>query len=80
VYTADPFCCSRPPNLILSDTQHVTLTHTNLSKLESPEDITALLEESDEWGTEWAAKVFEVITQFNQEYASIMEKSNTQQK
>jgi hypothetical protein len=80
VYTTDPFCCSCPPDLILSDMQHTTLTRTNPSKLESLEDITVLLEESDEWGTEWAVKVFEVITQFNQEYASIMEKSTTQQK
>lgn len=79
-YIADPFRCSRPPDLILSDTQRATLIRTDPTKLESPGDITALLEESVEWGTEWAVRLFEVITQFDQEYALSVEKSTTHRK
>jgi hypothetical protein len=45
------------------------------------QDVTALLDESAEWEAEWAEKVFGVITQFGDEYASacISEKSTSTQ-
>ncbi|KAH8976407.1 P-loop containing nucleoside triphosphate hydrolase protein, partial [Lactarius hatsudake] len=43
----------------------------------SAQDITALLQESSEWSTEWSSKIFEVISKFTVEYAG---QSTTQRK
>lgn len=46
---------------ILSLTHRTTLVRTRMEEMSSPEAITALLGETDEWGTEFASKIFEVI-------------------
>ena len=79
-HLADPFRSVRPPDFILSETQRATLVRADPKKIKTAKDITALLEESDDWDAEWSAKIFRVITQFETEYASISEKSSTQRK
>jgi hypothetical protein len=66
---ADPFRAVRPPDLILSDIQRATLVRADPRKIKTPQDITALLEESAKWEVEWSAKVFGFITRFENEYA-----------
>ena len=46
---------------ILSLSHRTTLVRTRMEEMSSPEAITALLGETDEWGTEFASKIFEVI-------------------
>jgi len=77
-HSADPFRSIRPPDLILSLTQRTTLIRADPSK--TAQDITALLDESVDWDAEWSAKTFEVISQFNKDYARITEQSITQRK
>ncbi|KAF8265910.1 hypothetical protein EI94DRAFT_1702138 [Lactarius quietus] len=79
-YLADLYRCTHPPDVILTDTQCTTLVHADLKKLNPSGDITTLLEELEDWDSEWAAKIFNVISNFTQEYKCIAEVSTTQQK
>lgn len=79
-YLADPFRSTRPPDLILTDTQRATLVRADPRKIKTAQDITALLGESADWEAEWSAKIFKVITLFNDECASIFKQPTTQRK
>ncbi|KAI9463684.1 P-loop containing nucleoside triphosphate hydrolase protein [Lactarius psammicola] len=79
-YLADPFRSIRPPEHILSETQRVTLVRADPRKIKSAQDITVLVEESAEWEAEWSAKIFEVITLFDKEYACISGQLTTNRK
>jgi hypothetical protein len=79
-HLADSSRSVRPPDFILTETQRAMLIRADPRKIKTAQDITVLLEESTEWGVEWAAKIFTVITQFEAEYTSISGKSTTQRK
>lgn len=79
-YLADPYRSTRPVDLILTDAQRTSIVRTDPDKLKCAQDITTLLGESDEWGAEWAEKIFGVLTRFDHEYACIAGQSNTQRK
>jgi hypothetical protein len=71
-HQADPCRAVRPPDLILSETQHASLVRADPKTLKSTKDITVLLQESDDWGDKWSAMLFEVITQFESDYWQVM--------
>lgn len=77
VHLADPLRFIRPPDVILSTTQRAILARFDPKKIKNAQDVVEVLEESADWGTEWAVKIFNVITQFNIEYS---EQLTTQQK
>ncbi|KAF8258171.1 P-loop containing nucleoside triphosphate hydrolase protein, partial [Lactarius quietus] len=62
------------------DEWRVTLVHTDPEKFKSAQDITTLLDETADWDAKWSAKVFEVITKFDTNYACISEESLTRRK
>ena len=76
----DPLHAVCPPDFILLDTQRAMLVCVDSKKIKTVQDITALLEESDDWDAEWSAKIFRVVMQFETEYACISEKLTTQRK
>jgi hypothetical protein len=80
VHSEDPLCSVRPPHIILSDIQCTTLVWAHLSKFNRAEDITLLLEQTTEWASEWSHGLYEVITQFDIDYACISEKRVVQRK
>src|SRR5580698_3927262 len=51
-HLADPSRTVRPPDLILSDTQRASLVRADLKTLKTADDITVLLQESNDWGAE----------------------------
>jgi hypothetical protein len=57
--THDPI--SRPYYHILSDNQKKRLVRIASKDLQSSSTITEALEETDEWGTQWAGKLFRLI-------------------
>lgn len=57
--TQDPI--SRPYYHILSDNQKKTLIRIASKDLQSSSTITEALEETEEWGTQWAGKLFRLI-------------------
>ncbi|KAF8258083.1 P-loop containing nucleoside triphosphate hydrolase protein, partial [Lactarius quietus] len=57
-----------------------TLVRADLEKINSAQDVTVLLDETANWDAEWSAKVFEVITKFDTNYACILEESSTHRK
>jgi hypothetical protein len=74
-HQADPCHAVCPPDLILSETQRrqrASLVRADPKTLKSTKDITVLLQESDDWGDEWSAILFEVITQFESDYWQVM--------
>ena len=52
---------SRPYYHILSDNQKKTLVRIASKDLQSSSTITKALEETEEWGTQWAGKLFRLI-------------------
>lgn len=50
---------------ILSVSQRTTLVRTPIEDLKTPENITTLLGESDEWGSEFASKLFQLIHMYD---------------
>jgi hypothetical protein len=79
-HLADPCRAVRPPELILSENQRASLVCADPKTLKSAKDITALLQESDEWDDEWSEKLFEVVTKFEVDYACIKGQKATQKK
>jgi hypothetical protein len=69
-----------PLDFILSAAQRAILICADPKKLKSAQDVTTVLEESAEWGAEWSMKIFEVIRQFETDYACILEKSKARRK
>ncbi|KAN0128820.1 P-loop containing nucleoside triphosphate hydrolase protein [Lactarius tabidus] len=68
VHSEDPLCSC------------TTLVWAHLSKFNRAEDITLLLEQTTEWASEWSHGLYEVITQFDIDYACISEKRVVQRK
>ena len=57
--TQDPISC--PYHHILSDDQKKTLIQIASKDLQSSSTITEALKETEEWGTQWAGKLFHLI-------------------
>lgn len=70
-HLADPDCAVRPPDLILSEMQCASLIRTDPKAIKMLKDITALLQESDNWDEEWSMKIFEVIKEFKVNYTRV---------
>ncbi|KAF8264318.1 P-loop containing nucleoside triphosphate hydrolase protein [Lactarius quietus] len=68
---------SLPASTMEKTKQRVTLVRTDPEKIKSAQDVTTLLDETADWGAKWSAKVFEVITKFDTNYACISEESST---
>jgi hypothetical protein len=49
---------------ILSLSHRTTLVRTRVEEMPSPEAITALLGETEEWGSEFASKIFKLIQMY----------------
>jgi len=70
-HSVDSLRSVRPPHLILSHSQRFELVRAHPKRLKSVSDITTLLNESSEWESEWASKIYGVITQFNVDFAAL---------
>ena len=79
-HSADPWRTVRPPDLILSETQRMSLVRVDPKTLKTAKDITTLFGESDDWDTEWSAKLFEVIQKFEVDYAHVTRQSTAHQR
>ena len=79
-HATDSLCAVCPPHLILSQTQHLNLTRVHPTKITSPPNIMALIEESAEWGDEWANKIFKVLVSFNADLATLNGQKGKKQK
>ncbi|KAH8981064.1 P-loop containing nucleoside triphosphate hydrolase protein [Lactarius akahatsu] len=81
VHSEDPLCSVRPPHLVLSVSQRAILVRTHPNKIKSAQDITALLNQTSEWASEWSQGLFEVITKFAIDYERCTtEKTGVQRK
>ena len=65
VHQLDPLQAVRPIYLILSNVQRANLVRTQAKKIRYASDIQAILNESDEWASEWGDKIFDVIRQYD---------------
>ena len=79
-HATDSLRAVRPPHLIPSQTQCLNLMRVHPTKITSPSDITALIEESAEWGDEWADKIFKVLVSFNADLATLNGQKGKKQK
>lgn len=79
-HLADRYRAIRLPDLILSEMQHASLVWADPKTIKTASDVTALLQESDDWDEEWSAKVFEVIKEFEVDYARVTGQTVTQKK
>jgi len=70
-HLSDPLHTVHPPHLILSQTQRFILTCTNPKQIQSPSNITSLLDESSEWSDEWANKIFKVIHKYDTDLSAL---------
>ena len=57
-------------NDILSFQQRFNLVCVHPTSVRSLQDMTKLMEETDEWAMEWATSLFNVISQYDQELQS----------
>ena len=78
VHVLDPLQAVRPIYFILSDVQRANLVRTQSKKIRSVSDIQDILNESDEWASEWGEKIFDVIGQYDRDLAvmKVQEKEN----
>ena len=79
-HATDSLRAVRPPHLILSQTQCLTLMCVHPTKITLPSNITALIEESAEWGDEWADTLFKVLVLFNADLATLNSQKGKKQK
>ena len=56
---------------ILSDPNQSALVRTPFKQLQSPNDITKLFDEMEEWGNEWAALLFKEVQDYEKGLADI---------
>ncbi|KAJ8083509.1 hypothetical protein PM082_009383 [Marasmius tenuissimus] len=61
----DPLKHIRPPHFILSIPKFKTLVKAPRHAVQSPDDITILLEETKEWAKDWSEGLFQVISEFD---------------
>ncbi|KAF8233695.1 hypothetical protein L208DRAFT_1265478 [Tricholoma matsutake] len=80
VHENDPLRGVRAMYDILSHQKHVKLVRTSSKSIRSPEDIVTLLEETNEWGKEWAGPLAELVMTYNVELKATASKSNHPQK
>lgn len=66
-HACDPLRDVRPPYHILSHTQREKLIRVHRNSIKASSDITELLDESKEWETEWANKIYQIIDSYNTE-------------
>lgn len=71
---ADPLHGVRATYDILSTSQRAVLVRTAPNKIKFASDIRQLLEETDEWEAEWAGSLFELISNYNNEYCTTKKK------
>jgi hypothetical protein len=74
--TQDPI--GRPYYHILSDNQKKTLVRIASKDLQSSSTITEALEETEEWGTEWAGKLFRLILEHDMAIKAAVSKVRAQ--
>ncbi|KAF8232045.1 hypothetical protein L208DRAFT_1274104, partial [Tricholoma matsutake] len=55
---------------ILSDCNHAILVCTHPASLASPNTITKLLDETEEWQEEWSTLIFDEICQYDKDIAA----------
>ena len=55
---------------ILSFQQRLDLVRAHPRTIQSPQDITKLLKETEEWSDEWAESLFLVISQYDKDIGS----------
>jgi predicted GNAT superfamily acetyltransferase len=77
---SDPLRAVRPPHLILSQTQRLTLTRANPMQIQLPSDITSLLNETPEWADEWSDKIFNVIHKYDTDLTILLNHRGTKRK
>lgn len=65
-HAEDPYRGVWPITRLLNKGGLELLSRTHPDDITSSSDLVALLDESDEWGTEYGIKIFTIITQFNQ--------------
>jgi hypothetical protein len=70
VHESDPLRSVRPPHIILSPLHRQILVRKQPKHIRNATDITAILEQTDEWAEEWQEKVYQVIQQFDRDLES----------
>ncbi|KAF8232785.1 hypothetical protein L208DRAFT_1126894, partial [Tricholoma matsutake] len=63
----DPLCGVRAMYDILSHQQRIKLVRASMKSIQSSEDIVTLLEETNEWGKEWAGPLADLVMKYNEE-------------
>ena len=63
-HSQDSLSAFRAPYDILSRAQREMLVRTQFSIITSASTITSILDESSEWGEEWAEKIYKVICDY----------------
>lgn len=75
VHSDDPVFCSFSDQFLLTDDSIVVLAKAKLTDLANEDDIVTLLEESDEWKSDFAAEVFSIINEYNIELEEAAEEA-----
>ena len=70
VHENDPLKSVRPPHIILSPLHRQLLVRKQPKHIQNADDITTILEQTNEWAEEWQEKVYQVIQQFDRDLES----------
>ena len=70
VHENDPLKSVRPPHIILSPLHQQLLVRKHPKHIQNADDITTILEQTNEWAEEWQEKVYQVIQQFDRDLES----------
>ncbi|KAJ7269062.1 P-loop containing nucleoside triphosphate hydrolase protein [Mycena rebaudengoi] len=65
-HAVDPLRAIRPPSFILDSKAIKSLASTHPGRMRSADEVISVLNETREWGDEWAAKIFEVIAAYDE--------------
>lgn len=64
-HSNDRLCAIRPPTFLLDDLSIKTLIKIHLDHIQSSANIISTLNETEEWRQEWAAKILQVILDYD---------------
>jgi hypothetical protein len=67
----------RPASLILSPTNREILTKTRIENIKSAKDMTKILDKTEEWHSEWAVKIFQVIQDYEHDWKALAVKNGS---
>jgi len=79
-HSRDKLCSVRPPSFIIDDKSIKKLARLHPSNITLPAHVTAALNETPEWESEWSTPIFNIIQSYDQELDTLRKETMAKKK